>query len=174
MKVNKKRLKKFKRDLKALDKTIIQVGAIGKHADANMSNADLLIIHEFGATVRKRTKKDKSGVITFRLGKTPGNTFEIPARAPVRTALTDSRNLKKISDDIQGLIKFNFNPKTGEINKKAVILGLGNNMVRMIQAGIKKRLPPPNVDSTLARKKGDVPLIDTGQLVNSIDFGVKA
>ena len=153
MKIDKKRMKVFKKSIKDISDTVIQIGAIGQHADSDLSNSDLLIIHEFGATIKK------TGV-------------KIPARHPIRTGILS--NISVIRKNIQGLIKNAFEPKTGKVNEDIVIEGIGITLVELIKKAIKKRLPPPNEDSTLRQKRGDVPLINTSQLVRSITFGVKA
>lgn len=45
---------------------------------------------------------------------------------------------------------------------------LGEVVQQDIQDAIVKLKSPPNAESTIAKKKSDNPLIDTGQLVSSI------
>lgn len=52
-------------------------------------------------------------------------------------------------------------------------LGLmGARIKKDVQEKIRSQVPPPNAPSTIAAKGSDHPLINTGQLLNSIDFEV--
>lgn len=61
---------------------------------------------------------------------------------------------------------------TGAPNYKKTIIGVGETLKTLVQKTIKKRIGPPNELATLKRKKGNLPLIDTEQMINSIDYGV--
>ncbi len=150
MKRNNKRFKKFKKTFKELGKQVIQVGAIGQHDDAEMPNADLLAIHEFGT-----------------------NDGRIPPRSPARKTFRDESNLKKLSVNLQGLIRRNYSFKKGELDIEKITDGMGISMKQMLKKTIKRRVSPPNEPSTLKRKRGDVPLMDETQLVNAIEHGVR-
>ena len=103
MKIDKKRMKVFKKSIKDISDTVIQIGAIGQHADSDLSNSDLLIIHEFGATIKK------TGV-------------KIPARHPIRTGILS--NISVIRKNIQGLITLRLvmMEELGELGKKVLRL----------------------------------------------------
>ena len=152
MKVNKKKWKKFKQSLDDFANVTIQVGAIGDHDNANISNAELLAVHEFGA----RAGRNKKTII--------------PARSPVRSGIRGGLN--QIQKNFEGLIGKHFNERQGTFDIEKIAEGVGITMSTLIKTAIKKRLSPPNEPSTLKRKKGDIPLIDTQQLVNSIDHRV--
>ena len=49
---------------------------------------------------------------------------------------------------------------------------LGARMSADMKMTIKNRIPPPLQPETIRRKGSDVPLIDTGQLINSITWAV--
>lgn len=149
MKVDKRNFKKFKKALTELGKIKIQIGAVGDHANSDLTNAELLIIHEFGAP-----------------------EVNIPARSPIRTTIRNKSNLKILSKNIQDLIAENYNQQKHELNQDNVAIGIGETLVLLVQASIKRRLTPRNEDSTLAKKRGTLPLFDTGQLFNSIEYGV--
>lgn len=150
MKSNSKLFKKFKKSVKELQKQVVQIGAVGQHTYAKMPNAELLAIHEFGT-----------------------NDGHIPPRAPIRKTFGDSANLKTLENNIQGLIKVNYEPNKGTFKIPSITDGIGATMKQMVKAKIKFRLSPSNDPTTLLRKRGDIPLIDTGQLVNSIEYGVR-
>lgn len=47
---------------------------------------------------------------------------------------------------------------------------IGLKMVNNVKKKIRSKIPPPLATSTIERKKSDVPLIDTGQLLNAVTF----
>lgn len=51
---------------------------------------------------------------------------------------------------------------------------VGLAAVADVQRTIRSRVPPPNAPSTIKRKGSDVPLIDTGRLIQSIDYTIEA
>lgn len=149
MEFNQKNFKRFKKQIKSITGSKIQLGATGQSNAPGLSNAELLLVHEFGVP-----KKN------------------IPARAPVRKTFRDKKNLKKIRDNLRGLLVKNFDKKKGfKIDK--ILSGVAETMRALLVTTIKRRLSPANTASTLARKRGDLPLIDTGRMVNSITSRVK-
>jgi phage gpG-like protein len=61
----------------------------------------------------------------------------------------------------------------GKIDLKTALGIIGEYLTGKMKNKIRQRIPPPNSPQTIKRKtvqgkKGDVPLIDTGQLVQSI------
>ncbi len=150
MKRNRLKFKRFEKDLEKLSKQVIQIGAVGQHDEAEMPNADLLAIHEFGT-----------------------DDGHIPPRAPIRKTFRDKSNLKLISNNIQNLMKQNYNSSRGTFSIGKIVDGVGLTMQQLVKAAFIRRLSPRNVDVTLAQKRGDLPLIDQRQLLNSIQFGVR-
>lgn len=149
MKVKDKGKKKFLRQLKQIGKAKIQIGATGGHTNTDLTNADLMVIHEFGVP---------------RQG--------IPARRPIRITFTDDNNLKLISKNLQALLKNNFNGKTG-FNINNIVNGVGETMRSLLVATIKIGVDPNILDTSRKHRRGSKttpPLIDTGQMVNSITF----
>lgn len=55
-----------------------------------------------------------------------------------------------------------------ELENKLDTVGsfLSGKMVEKIMS----RVPPPNAPSTIARKKSDLPLVDTGEMMGAIDY----
>jgi hypothetical protein len=60
----------------------------------------------------------------------------------------------------------------GKMSAEQGLNQAGAIFVGWIQLRISNRIPPPLASSTIARKKSDVPLIDTGQLRSSITYRV--
>lgn len=149
MKVKDKGKKKFLKQLKQIGKAKIQIGATGGHSNTDLTNADLMVIHEFGAP---------------RQG--------IPARRPVKITFTNDDNLSLISKNLQGLLKQNYNKSSG-FNINNIVNGIGETMRALLVATIKQGVDPNILDTSRARRRGSKttpPLIDTGQMVNSITF----
>ncbi len=60
----------------------------------------------------------------------------------------------------------------GKMSVDTALKQMGLRIKAAIQEKIRSMVPPPNAPSTIARKKSDKTLIDTGQLLNSIDYEV--
>lgn len=136
--------------LKQLSSMKVQIGAIGGHDGTSLSNADLLRIHEKGVPSRN-----------------------IPARFAITRGL--SENVPYLSKLTNNLLRVNHSKKGFDIKK--IGDGIGNAMAQIIKNTIKSRLSPALSEKYLKKKVeegySDIPLIKTGQLVNSIDYGVK-
>ena len=61
------------------------------------------------------------------------------------------------------------NPETMEISA-ANAARIGRFAVEMIQSRIKDLKDPENAESTLIVKRGDNPLVDTGELHDAVDY----
>lgn len=151
MKVDEKRLKKFEKQLDQLGKTVIQIGAIGDHrpkkkGGKTISNAALLEIHEFGL----------------------GNN---PPRMPIQVAISQSGNLEELKDTLVNLIRVNFKDQQAGFDIDSIAEGLALKISQQVKATINSRLSPENKEETVRRKRGDLPLVDTRQLINSIEGG---
>jgi len=137
-------LRRFQKRFKGLAKGVsVTVGVQGKEAEEDHDGTPVVVVaavHEFG-------REDGS----------------IPQRSYLRS--TYDANLRKYKAMMlkgsRGVVKGGPTPKqamfqTGET--------LREDVVKAIKAGI----PPPLAESTIARKKSSVPLIDTGVLVAAI------
>jgi len=60
----------------------------------------------------------------------------------------------------------------GYLTLKQAFAILGLKVSSDIKETIRAQIPPPLADSTIRKKKSSTPLIDTGQLINSIDYEV--
>lgn len=144
---DKANYKKYMKDLKQLGKTKIQVGTVGDHA-GEISNGDLMTIHEFG-------------------------TKYIPARAPFRNTFRDDKNMKYIQT--QTLHAMNKHTSEKGINVLKVAQMVGMVLAALVKKTIMNRLSPALSPDYAARKKGsDIPLYLTGELRDSIDYGIKS
>lgn len=129
----------------------VRVGYVGSAADAvhddesGLTNAELGIIHEFGAPAAG-----------------------IPARSHIRKTFED-----KI-DELKGMqLKLAKLLLADKIDVDRAFNTLGAWAVSAIKTTITQgKVEPPLKPATIARKGSSKPLIDTGQLVNSITWEV--
>lgn len=141
-------------DLTLLGRIRVKAGSMGgqrreRDGTFGKSNAEVLAYHEFGGP----------------------NGDDPPERMPVR------RGLRKASRQINrqfasGVKKIH----RGSAGAEAVAEALGEVAVKAIKDGIKAGLPPPLAESTLAKPGRDargIPLLDTGQLIESIEAKVE-
>ncbi len=119
----------------------VKVGIYGEEASkphGKLTNVEVAAVHEFG-----------SG--------------PIPERSFVRATVDGNRaEIEQIERRVvYGIIQGKVDAQTG--------LGiLGESVVNMMKARIRAHIPPPLKPATIKRKGSSTPLIDTGQLINSI------
>lgn len=147
--VNDRVWRQLMKKLPGIGKVRVKVGIVGSNADkehgeSGLTVADIWIIHELGAP-----------------------NANIPARAPLRT--TFEQKLDELKGMQLKLAKALLNDKM-DVQRAFNILGAWG--ASAIKATIKAGLPPPLAASTIARKGSSVPLIDTGQLINSVTWAV--
>jgi hypothetical protein len=166
MKQIKNRKKNFKKSLKALSKVVIQIGAVGRHdppkekegskrrkegpAKEPIMNNYLLEIHEFG------------------LG-------DNPARAPITKTMLDEGNRKEFKRTIQKLIEVNYDVAKATLDVNTIADGMGIFFRGKVKKTILDGVEPDITEETKKRsdpRKGDVPLDATGQLLDTIEYGV--
>lgn len=132
---------------KRLEKGTVDVGILaseGKHKDSAFSVAQIGFIHEFGAAT-------------------------IPERSFIRSTINgQSKDIKKIAQ-VQYKKVLN-----GSITTEEGLGILGAFTAGLIQEKFTSNDWAPNTDKTQARKGSSAPLIDTGQLRQSISFKVNA
>ena len=140
----------FKKSIKEITSAVIQIGAVGDHDDTDLSNNELLAVHEFGS-----------------------EKVFIPSRAPITKTVNGNKLRTKLKNDIPQLFAVNFNANTGKFNADNILDGIGlivRNAVKVtMRAGVS---PPLKPAAASAKRQADVPLIKTGQLLNSIEYGV--
>ncbi len=98
----------------------------------------------------------------------------IPERSFLRSAFDENR--EKISKALERELLKIVDDAVREGSTRLVYRALGRVGARvtgMVQAKIRNGPFVPNAPMTIARKKSDKPLIDTGRLRQSIDFEVR-
>jgi phage gpG-like protein len=136
----------------------VSIGVQGAQAAANhqgthLTVAQLATVHEFGKVIRQ-PNMNRTIVIPERsfLRATVDRYREAIARRQV--LLTQGYVLGKF--ELQGAMEL-----------------LGQYVVGLVKQRIANGIAPPNAPSTIARKGSSKPLIDTGQLRNSITYKVE-
>lgn len=138
-------LKDLASAINSISKKSVYIGVIGDNAgrEGELNNAQLMAIHEFG-------------------------TANIPERAPIRKTMAKNGEGygAKFEKAIMGVLE-------GRTDADLILNRIGaqvaGDIVGEIQAGVDPELSP----STIKRKGSDRPLIDTGELVQSISYEVK-
>jgi hypothetical protein len=126
-------------------KPYVAVGIMGteQREDGKIKNWELGTIHEFG-------------------------TEKIPARSFLRSTY------KEHLSEMRAIIKKLHHKVLHEKMKKGDALALiGEKFTALVKAKITAHIPPPNEPATIARKGSSTPLVDTGQLLNSIRYEVR-
>jgi phage gpG-like protein len=142
--------------LEALAGLELTIGVHGKDRERSkgdpLTNPELAAVHEFGAD--------------FEQG---GRRVVIPARSFLRATVDEKGDaigqvIDRAVDDV------------AELRKRAAtaMSDIGLEIQGMIQQRIADGIGPPLQPATIKRKKSSKPLIDTGQLRQSITFVVKA
>lgn len=150
VKVDDKAWKELRRHLKKLERegAHVKVGVLassGTHAESGISMIEIASVHEFGSP-----------------------SIGVPERSFIRAGIQEKRDdLVRI---LNGLAKGIVQDKI-TVDEALQKLGLwGANAVK--RKITSSDIPPPLKASTVARKGSTKPLVDTGQLVNSISFEV--
>jgi len=96
---------------------------------------------------------------------TPTSKHPIPPRPFFRNAINENR--KQIADKVK---YFSNLAVIGKITAAQAFENLGLYMQSIIRGSIKNTTSPKNADSTIAKKGSSHPLIDSGQMINSVTF----
>jgi len=132
----------------------VKAGVIGakaeeEHGEVNgkpITNTQLAAIHEFGAP-----------------------SANIPERSFIRA--TFEANKPKYMSQLRNVVRGVYEGRgTIEAGLKLIGLQIENDMKRRVTTG--DGIPPPLKQETIDRKGSSRPLVDTGQLVNSISSAV--
>lgn len=93
-------------------------------------------------------------------------TSTIPARPFLTTALAENRGeiTKKTREVFVGAIK------GGDLNSLSE--GLGEDLAEMVKNSIQNGGWAPNAPSTIAKKGSSQPLIDTGEMMESVSYRI--
>ena len=139
-------LKAFFEGLDELGSLRVKVGIQGNEAQqirsGGLSMVDLGTIHEFGAP-----------------------RANVPQRSFLRST-ADANRSKYERSMAKSVRKLANNPRS--FNARGELFLLGERVRGDVIKRIRAHIPPPLAAATIARKGEDVPLIDTGQLINSI------
>ena len=194
-KTNQETIKALKKLMKDLDKKVsIRVGIIGdkaaeKQPGSSLTNAELGAVHEFGATI-KVTEKMRAYLHHIGIHLKPETTtITIPARSFLRSTLLSDWG----KDELLGRV--NLDVKDSEWNKEYLeykLLDKGEEFFLALceKIGLEAQdmvmtafsvggLPDhwtPISEVTRKNRKNDKtspPLVDSGQLANSIAYEVK-
>lgn len=124
---------------------VVGVTAKTNSRSGKFSNAELAAIHEFGSPARN-----------------------IPERSFLRKPLIN--NAAVIANLAKNAVgKF----ITGQITAEAALGALGEEAKNISKVAIAEGITPALKPATIKRKKSTKPLIDTGQLLNSITYEVR-
>jgi hypothetical protein len=96
-----------------------------------------------------------------------GVSGRVPSRPFLRSTFDDKE--KKWFDVIDNKIEFVLTQPSGASKTTEQV---GRIMEEAIKGKIKSNIPPPNAPETLANKQGSNTLIDTGLMLNSIEYEV--
>lgn len=150
----KSKLPELTKKVEKMANSHVKIGILeeaGSHDgdDSTLTVADVASFHEFGTT-------DANG------------QTHVPERSFIRSSIDDKRSeLREMAKKLQGMIL------TGKMTAKQALGLLGEKMqaemIRKINEGIDPELDP----ATIKRKGSSTPLIDTGQLKQSIRYKVE-
>jgi hypothetical protein len=175
--------------IKRLTRMDVLVGVPSTKADrdddAPLNNAQLAYIHTFGSTIhvptREATVGRRNGKFASAKRATSQSTHTVPAHEiviPPRPFLipgvenAEPRTVPKLAAAARLALTGDFPGAEKKLNEAGII---AQNEVRaVINAGV----PPPLAESTLRARRargrtGDVPLVDTGELRNSITYVIR-
>ena len=139
--------------LKVLKKLKKKKITVGVHGDVGDDIFDRAIWNEFGTHYKEGDKKGQ---------------IRIPERSFIRAGYDTNKN--KIKKDAEKLtrkvVAMELNPSVA-----AELLGdITKGYIQEFAIGISD---PPNAESTIKAKGSSNPLVDTGQMIGSIDYKVK-
>ena len=152
MKQTRNKQKAFFKSVKEMTETIIHIGAVGEHPDTDLSNNELLAVHEFTDYAEKG------------------------ARAPITKTIENSEFRNRLNRTIKKLIEVNFDDKAGVLKAEDILNGIGLVLKNAIKKTILDGVLPDIEEETKTQsepRRADVPLIATGQMFDSIEFGLK-
>lgn len=132
-----------------------------------INNSYVLVGFQAGSVTKSQTKdgrKKKAGLSMPEIAAANEfGTNTIPARPFMRTSYDE--NKQRIDRAIQGeYVKIT----KGKSTVKRSLTALGVFMVDQIKMKIRSIQSPPNSPRTIAKKKSSKPLIDFGQMIQSV------
>ena len=137
--------KQIVENLTKLSKTELKVGIFEDAVNEGVSVAQYAHINEFGGLT-------ETGAI-------------IPSRSFMRSTAEEANGWK---EDMEATYEKILNGA----DVKSAMGELGGVVQAVIERKIESNIPPPNSPKTLARKKGNKTLIDTGAMLDSIRYKI--
>ena len=139
--------------LKVLKKLKKKKITVGVHGDVGDDIFDRATWNEFGTHYKEGDKKGQ---------------IRIPERSFIRAGYDTNKN--KIKKDAEKLTR---KVVAMELNPSVAAELLGDITKGYIQEFAINLSDPPNAESTIKAKGSSNPLVDTGQMIGSIDYKVK-
>ncbi|PHM54537.1 hypothetical protein [Xenorhabdus sp. KK7.4] len=144
-------------------------GAILRSLEAKLREMEKLRVY-VGVPASKNQRDDETGMSNVDIAA--AQEFGVPGRVPERSFLRSTVNENKekatafLVDQIRETLQTN-----GDNTRPFALLG--EKMVGEIQRKILAGIDPPLDPKTIKRKGSSKPLIDTGQLLQSITYEVR-
>ena len=160
--------KTVKNEFPEVKSRIEGIGGKSVQVGANWANAWLASIQEYGCTIRVTPKMR---AYLHRQGlhlKDSTKTIEIPERSFLR-----SGHDKYIDEVLKIIEKAIGQVISGKMSEQEFMDLVGEQMATHIKTYMRDLSSPPNHPFTKEQKGSSNPLIDTGQLVESITWGDK-
>lgn len=172
-------LEKLAIRVKGLEKYAVAVGIhedAGVHKDSGAHVAKIAAVHEFGGDIKhpggtrytkifgaNRFVRNYSSSAMEASGTTSAHIIKIPERSFMRSTFSENEKSYKASifRILKKLIK-------GEGDAKTMMGRFGQKVQNQIQAKIVSIQDPPNAKSTIRKKGSSNPLVDSGQMLQSI------
>lgn len=156
-KVDDRVFRELRRKIGRLADAHVKVGVLSAqanqpHEGSDMTIVEIAAVHEYGS--------EAAGIPERSFIRA---TFE-GGEAPVQQRDLSAKLARQII--------------AGDLSPEEALQVLGQWGVAQVKKKITSRIPPPLKEATIKRKtvggkRGDVPLVDTGQLISSITYEVK-
>jgi hypothetical protein len=140
--------KRIAREVRANARTTLAIGIQGaqgsrKHVDSELTVAEIATLNEHG-------------------------TSGIPARSFLRSTVdTNEPKYRKVLRGVADAVI------AGKLDARTGLELVGEIIVGDVKQAIADGIPPPNAPSTIAAKGSSVPLIDSGQMRNSVTADIR-
>lgn len=158
VKKNFKGFSKAKLDALELNRKAIRIGWIKNPGPLPSGRTSTRMARDYKGRTRKITIAEVAAIHEFG-GKV------IPKRSSIRW-VKDNKKAQIADVSVQWLAAMS---KSVNVTPDMVLIAVAEEVIALTQARIVSKIPPPLRDSTIKRKKNkSTPLINTGQLKNSL------
>ena len=177
-------LDEFMKKFREISDTNVYIGvpsSDNKSLDGGINMATLVAVHELGATIKHgggtRYQKNANGNLAKFVrndfvgptsGVTAGHTIKIPERSFIRSTMNS--NKKKYTELLEKGIK---SALAGATSVKSVYEKIGIIIVNDVKTTMVTGNFTPLKSSTIKAKGSSKPLIDSGEMRNSITYEVR-